>query len=225
MRPETGDARRETAEIAPGNVTRQTTDPVARRDVLKLLAAAPLARFAISYESVELAAAHAGEVLDQAAQRGQRFQPKFFTPDEWRLVRTLSDIIIPRDSRSGSATDGGVPEFMDFIMTAYPDMQKPMRDGLRWMNTASTERFQKPFVDCVARQHTQLLDEIAYPKRAVAAVKDGADFFSRFRDLTASGFWSSRIGVADLQYIGNTARVAWTGCPAAALAKLGVSYG
>jgi hypothetical protein len=197
---------------------------VARRDVLKLLAAAPLAQFAISYESVERAVVDAGEALEQAAQRGQRFQPKFFTPEEWRLVRVLADIVIPRDERSGSATDAAVPEFMDFIMTAYPDMQKPMRDGLAWMNTASRQRFQKSFVEGTAAEQTALLDDIAYPKRAAAAVKPGADFFTRFRNLTASGFWSSKIGIADLQYMGNRPVVAWNGCPPAALAKLGVRY-
>ena len=199
-------------------------DTIGRRDVLRLLAAAPLARFAISYESVELAATRAGEALEQAAQRGQGFKPAFFTAEEWPLVRTLADLVIPRDARSGSATDAGVPEFMDFIMTAYTNMQQPMRDGLRWMNTASTQRFRKPFVACTPAQQTALLDEIAYPKRAAAAVKAGAEFFTRFRDLTASGFWSSRIGIADLQYLGNRPQGQWNGCPPAALARLGVRY-
>jgi hypothetical protein len=52
----------------------------------------------------------------------------------------------------------------------------------------------------------------------------GVAFFSMFRNLTASGFWSSRMGVADLQYIGNAVVHEWQGCPPAALAKLGVSY-
>jgi hypothetical protein len=189
-----------------------------------MLAAAPLAHFAISLESVELAVENAGAALEQAVQRGQRFQPKFFTPEEWRLVRVLADLVIPRDARSGSATDAGVPEFMDFILIEYPTTQKPMRDGLRWLNTAATQRFRRPFVECTPAQQTRLLDEIAYPKRAAAAVKDGAEFFSRFRDLTASGFWSSKVGIADLQYLGNRPQAQWNGCPPAALAKLGVRY-
>jgi hypothetical protein len=193
-----------------------------RRDVIQLLAAAPLGAFAIRIEDVERAANHASEALERLGQRA--YQPTFFTPGEWRLVRQLTDIIIPRDRRSGSATEAGVPEFLDFLMTAYPDMQRSMRDGLAWMNAESTRRFNKDFLAASADERTALVDAIAYPKRASESVKDGVTFFTRFRDLTASGFWSSRVGVADLQYQGNRALVAWTGCPPAALRKLGVSY-
>lgn len=206
---------------------REPADPMApaalpsRRDVIRLLAAAPLAHFAIAYTDVERAAAYANDVLQQAAGR-QQFRPAFFTPAEYRLVQVLADLVIPRDARSGSATDAGVPPFMDFIVSAYPSMQKPMREGIRWMNDAATRRFGKPFLDTTATQRRELLDAIAYPKRAAAADQAGVEFFNRFRDLTASGFWSSRIGVADLQYQGNTAQAQWNGCPPAVLRKIGV---
>ncbi|MGQ0765018.1 MAG: gluconate 2-dehydrogenase subunit 3 family protein [Gemmatimonadota bacterium] len=191
-----------------------------RRDIVKLLAAAPLASLAVSAEDVERAAAAAAEAVEQ----GRPFRPAFFSPDEWRLVRLLADIVIPRDARSGSATDAAVPQFMDFMMTAYPEMQKPMRDGLAWLNEESRSRFGGAFVAVTAAQRTAILDEIAYPARAAEELRPGVTFFTRFRDLTASGFWSSRIGVADLEYRGNTALARWTGCPPAALRKLGVSY-
>ena len=195
-----------------------------RRDVVRMLVAAPLAALAISLEDVERASASAANVLQGAQQRGQAFRPKFFTAGEWRTVRTLADLVIPRDARSGSATDAGVPEFMDFIMMAYPDMQQPMREGLAWMDAQAKARFGKVFVAAAATQQTKLLDDIAYPKKATSAMKPGVEFFTRFRNLTASGFWSSRIGIADLQYMGNRPQAAWNGCPPAALAKLGVKY-
>lgn len=211
---------RHDASGAPDALTPPENHP-SRRDVLRLLAAAPLAHFAIAYADVERAAEYANDILQQAAARRQ-FRPKFFTPPEYRLVRVLADIVIPRDARSGSATDAGVPPFMDFILTAYPSMQQPMREGLQWLNDASTQRFGKAFIEATAAQRRQLLDAIAYPKRAAAADQPGVDFFSRFRDLTASGFWSSRIGVADLQYKGNTAQAQWNGCPPAVLRKIGL---
>jgi hypothetical protein len=195
-----------------------------RRDVVRLLAAAPLAAFAVTLEAVERAASFASDALQQAAQRGRPFAPKFFARDEFQLVRTLADLVIPKDERSGSATDAGVPEFMDFIMTAYPDMQKPMRDGLKWLNDASMASHRQAFVAATPAQQIATLDRIAFPKMAAAADKPGVDFFNRFRDLTASGFWSSRIGHADLQYMGNRALTSWNGCPPSALAKLGVRY-
>jgi hypothetical protein len=195
-----------------------------RREILKLFAAAPLAQFAVTLVDVENAARRADEVLQAAAQRGAQFKPKFFTAEEWRLTRVLADRVIPKDARSGSATDAGVPEFMDFMMGAYPDMQKWMREGLRWTDDQAKTRFTKRFAESTVAEQTAILDDIAYPKKARAEMKPGADFFTRFRNLTASGFWSSKIGVADLQYMGNRPISAWNGCPPAALAKLGVSY-
>jgi hypothetical protein len=158
------------------------------------------------------------------AGEGAVFAPKFFTAAEFRTAGILSDMIIPRDDRSGSATDAGVPEFMDFIMIDRPNNQKWMRDGLRWIDSESTKRFGKPFAGATEQQRDLILNDIAWPARAPAAMADGVEFFNRFRDLTSSGFWSSRMGVKDLRYIGNTFNPNWNGCPPEALAKLGVSY-
>jgi hypothetical protein len=69
-----------------------------------------------------------------------------------------------------------------------------------------------------------VLDDIAFPKKAPAALKPGVEFFTRFRDMTASGFWSSRVGYKDIGYMGNTVVPVWEGCPEPQLKKLGVSY-
>jgi hypothetical protein len=199
------------------------TDPN-RRDVVKFLLAAPLAPFAINALDVERASELTRETLESLAQRGQQFKPKFFTATEWRTVRQLADLVIPRDDHSGSATDAGVPEFMDFMMNAYPSMQQWMRDGLAWLDAECSTRFSRAFVSCTNDQRSAVLDDIAWPKRARAEMRRGVEFFNRFRDLTASGFWSSRMGVQDLRYRGNTALAEWPGCPPAALKKLGVSY-
>lgn len=150
--------------------------------------------------------------------------PAFFTPHEWETVRILVDLVIPRDERSGSATDAGVPEFMDFMMMDRPDGQTPMRGGLAWLDNESNERFGKTFLEATAENKTAILDDIAWPKKAKPEVSQGVAFFNMFRDLTASGFWSSKIGVTDLDYQGNTFVAEWKGCPDAALRKLGVQY-
>ena len=152
------------------------------------------------------------------------FAPTFFTPHEWETVRLLSDLIIPKDDRSGSATDAGVPEFMDFMMTDRPDGQTPMRGGLAWLDNECYERFAKTFVAAAPAEQTAVLDDIAWPKKARPEMSQGVAFFNMFRDLTASGFWSSKIGVTDLDYRGNTFVAEWNGCPPAALQKLGVQY-
>lgn len=192
-----------------------------RRDVVKLLGAATLAAIGLAAPDVARAAAHAEASRQQGAPV---YKPIFFTKAEWPMVRTLSDLVIPRDARSGSATDAAVPEFMDFIMNDFKSNQKWMRNGLQWLNAECTRRFKKGFVACTADQQKLVLNDIAFPKKASAAMKPGVEFFTHFRDLTASGFWTSRIGFKDIGYMGNTIVPVWTGCPEPQLQKLGVSY-
>ena len=207
-------------------MTSERTDDIdmTRRDILKFLGAAPLAPFAISLLDVERASTMASDALVSLNERAQQFHPLFFNANEWKTVRVLSDLVIPRDERSGGATDAGVPEFMDFILREYDNMQSWMRTGLAWLDAESGRRQATAFALATHAQQTAILDEIAWPKKAPAEMKDGVAFFSRFRDLTSSGFWSSRMGVRDLRYMGNTALASWPGCPPAALRKLGVSY-
>ncbi len=152
------------------------------------------------------------------------YTPTFFTPHEWDTVRVLADLVIPKDERSGSATDAGVPEFMDFMLNDRPDGQTPMRGGLAWLDNECSERFGKTFVAATPAEQTAVLDDIAWPKKARSGMSQGVAFFNMFRDMTASGFWSSKIGVADLDYRGNTFVREWAGCPPEALQKLGVQY-
>lgn len=193
-----------------------------RRDVLKILLAAPAATFSWS-EAEAMQAASAARTA-RAAAGAEPFVPKFFTPPEFRLVTVLADIVIPKDERSGSASDAGVPEFMDFMMIDQPARQVAMRGGLAWLDRECQTRFDRTFVECADAERAAVLDDIAYPERADPSRAHGVAFFNSFRDLTASGFWTTRMGIDDLQYLGNRTVARWTGCPDAALKKLGVSY-
>ena len=155
------------------------------------------------------------------------YTPKFFTASEWRLVRMLSDYVIPRDARSGSATDARVPEYMDFLLAdreASETSKVSMRGGLAWLNNESRRRFGAAFVSTSDANRRAILDDIAFPAKARPEMSQGVAFFTRFRDLTASGFFSSQMGWKDLEYVGNVSLPAWNGCPPAALERLGVSY-
>ena len=196
---------------------------ITRRDVLQGLLAIP-AGLALTPDAIDRASAHAHAVRgpDQAAAQPPAYLPKQFTPDEWRLVRLLVDYVIPRDARSGSATAAGVPEFMDFILGEYASNRQWMKDGLAWMNAECRSRFGRGFVSCVDAERRELLDAIAFPKRATTEMKPGVDFFNRFRNMTASGYYSSRIGIADLGYVGNRPVAKWDGTPPEVLRKLGL---
>ena len=197
---------------------------ISRRSVLKTFASAPVAAAMVwTPAEAEQAQERARKATTEAA-KGNAYQPKFFTAHEYATVGLLVDLIIPRDERSGSATEAGVPEFMDFMMVDQPRRQTAMRGGLAMIDRFCEQRFDKRFVDCTEDQRRAVLDEIAYPAKAIPLTSQLVAFFSSFRDLTASGFWSSKVGVEDLKYMGNQYVRDWKGCPDEALKKLGVSY-
>ena len=146
---------------------------------------------------------------------------KFFTTAELSTITVLADIIIPKDEKSGSASDAGVPAFIEFIVKDMPDHQVPMRGGLRWLDLTCLKRYEKSFVDCSKEQQLQLIDEIAYPTLAKPEMQQGVTFFNRMRSLTASGFFSSKMGMEDVGYVGNRPNI-WEGVPADDIKKYGL---
>ena len=193
--------------------------PMNRRQLLQLIGSAPLAA---GFAWTEAEAFEASRLARQARQDGAAFTPAFFTPEEYAAVVALADLIIPADERSGGASDAGVPEFIDFMMVDQPARQVPMRGGLAWLDQECNARFAKTFVAASDAERRQVLDDISGLEPARDDLSHGVAFFRSFRDLTATGFWTSRIGIDDLQYMGNTLVPEWNGCPDEALRKLGV---
>lgn len=150
-------------------------------------------------------------------------QGKFFTDHEMATITVLGDIIIPKDEVSGSASDAKVPEFIDFIVQDMPQHQLPMRGGLRWLDMQCLKRYEKAFKDCNQQQQIEMVDQIAYPNKAKPEMKQGVVFFSLMRNLTASGFYTSEIGVKDLGYAGNTPNK-WNGVPDDVLKQYNMAY-
>jgi gluconate 2-dehydrogenase gamma chain len=198
---------------------------LSRRAALKLVTGGPVAAALVwTPAEAQQAQQHATHARAEAAKQAAPFKPKFFTAHEYATVTLLVDLIIPRDERSGSATDAGVPAFMDFMMMDQPRRKVAMRGGLALVDRLAENRFGKRFVAATDTQRRQLLDEIAYTSNPDPGLHHAIAFFSSFRDLTASGFWTTKMGVADLQYQGNVFVDEWNGCPSAALDKLGVRY-
>ena len=150
-------------------------------------------------------------------------QEKFFTPHEMATITILGDIIIPKDEVSGSASDAKVPDFIEFIVKDMPQHQTPMRGGIRWLDLQSIKQFGKAFKDCSPEQQIQLVDQIAYPNKAKPDMKQGVAFFSLMRNLTATGFYTSEIGVKDIGYVGNTPNK-WNGVPDDVLKQYNLAY-
>lgn len=148
---------------------------------------------------------------------------KFFEEHEMKTITVLVDIIIPADETSGSATDAGVPAFIEFIVKDMPRHQVPLRGGLKWLDMQCLKRHNKNFIDCSSQNQLALVDEIAYPEKAKPEMKQGVTFFNLLRDLTATGFFSSEIGLKDLGYAGNKPN-RWDGVPQDVLDQYGLKY-
>ena len=147
----------------------------------------------------------------------------FFDQHEMKTISILADIIIPKDGTSGSATDAGVPAFIEFIVKDMPHHQTPMRGGLKWLDIQCMKRFNADFASCTSPQQIEMVDEIAYPEKAKPEMQQGVAFFNKMRDLTACGFFTSEIGIKDLGYAGNKPNQ-WDGVPQDVLDQYGVKY-
>jgi gluconate 2-dehydrogenase gamma chain len=164
-----------------------------------------------------------GRTEDEAERDQALMAQTFFTAAEMKTITVLSDIIIPADEHSGSASEAKVPEFIEFMVKDQPQFKLPMRGGLRWLDLQCAKRYGQAFVDCKKEQQIALIDLIAYPDHATPDMSQGVAFFSLMRDFTANGFFTSREGIKDLGYKGNVPNE-WDGIPAEVLEQYGLAY-
>ncbi len=200
-----------------------------RRDTLKAIS---LASFGLAVGPAEAAVpappttpvkVPGGRLKHEAERDAKLMAEKFFTPQELKTVTMLCDIIIPADKKSGSASQAGVPAFIEFMMKDQPNNQTPMRGGLSWLDNQCRKRYSKPFSECTRAQQIELVDMIAYPKLAKPEMSQGVAFFNMMRNYTATGFYTSKMGIADIDYKGNVPNQ-WEGVPLAVQKQYNVSY-
>jgi hypothetical protein len=148
---------------------------------------------------------------------------KFFTDHELATITVLADIIIPKDDVSGSASDAKVADFIEFIVKDMPHHQTPMRGGLRWLDLQCLKRYEKPFRDCSSQQQIEMVDQIAYPRKAKPEMQQGVTFFNLMRNLTVTGFYTTKIGYDDVGFVGNRPNQ-WNGVPPDVLKQYNIAY-
>jgi Gluconate 2-dehydrogenase subunit 3 len=152
--------------------------------------------------------------------------PLALTEAQRRTAAALSDVIIPADAGSPSASTVGVVDFVDeWISAPYPRQQADravLLAGLAWLDRESAARFNAPFAGLAAAQQCSICDDICHPAQSKPEFQEAATFFARFRDLTAGGFYSTAAGRADLQYQGNVALARFDGPPDAVKRRVGV---
>jgi gluconate 2-dehydrogenase gamma chain len=187
---------------------------ISRRDVLRTLAVGATTGSVLTMIPAQAAEfAHALVQKEKAA--AGKYAPKFFPAHQYETLVSLCDTIIPKDEKSGGAVEAGAPEFIDLITSENVEYQTQFGGGLMWLDNHSVDEFGKVYMECTPEQRKTTLDLIAYRKNGKARpeLKQGIAFFAALRDMTCDGFYTSKIGIADLQYIGNVSRSEFPGCP------------
>ena len=187
------------------------TPGVSRRDIFQILGAMPAMAAVEAHSHMHMAQE------EPTAPKGP-YKRQTFDDHQWDTVKVLCDLIVPADERSVSASQAGVPEFIDDWIAfrteqdGNMDLRAEIFGGLMWLDHESNRQFEKTFVAASADQQKQLLDRVAYPGKAAKDDSPWVAFFTQFRGLTVGGFFSSKQGVADLPYLGNKAVAEWKGC-------------
>jgi hypothetical protein len=190
---------------------------ISRRDILRSLAVGAAAGSVLQMIPAEAAeCVHQMVRKEKAAAPAGTYTAKYFSAAQYAAIIFLCDTIIPKDEKSGGAVEAGAPEFIDLLTSENPEYQLRLGGGLFWLDAACTDRYGSVFMECTAEQKKEILDLIAFRKNAKkdASLSQGVAFFAFLRNLTTDGFYTSKIGIADLQYIGNTSLREFPGCPA-----------
>jgi gluconate 2-dehydrogenase gamma chain len=189
---------------------------ITRRDILRTLAAGAVGGSALQVIPAQAAEyAHQMVMKEKSTSPAGKYTPKFFSPHQYDTLTTLCDAIIPKDDHSGGAVEAGAPEFIDLLTSENAQYAGSLGGGLMWLDHLCVDRYEKPFLVCTPEKQQEVLDSIAYRKNAKLdpALSPGVAFFAFLRKMTCDGFYTSKIGIADLQYIGNTAMPDFPGCP------------
>lgn len=189
---------------------------VTRRDVLRTLAAGAFGGSVLQVIPAKAAEyAHQMVHKEKAAAPAGKYSPKFFDAHQYETLRSLCDTILPKDEKSGGALEAGAPEFIDLLTSENDEFQVKLGGGLLWLDSRCADDYGKTYLECAAEQRKEILDQIAYRKNAKknASLSQGVAFFALLRNMTCDGFYTSKIGIEDLQYIGNVSRGEWPGCP------------
>ena len=189
---------------------------ISRRDILRTLAAGAAGGVVLQVIPLQAAEfAHQMVAREKAASANGQYTPKYFTAAQYATLVSLCGSIIPADDHSGGAVEAGAPEFIDLLTSENEDYAARLGGGLNWLHDFCMDQYGSAYLDCTKKQQTQVLDSIAYRAniRKDASVAQGVAFFAFLRKMTCDGFYSSKIGIDDLQYIGNVPRTSFPGCP------------
>ena len=189
---------------------------ITRRDILRTLTAGVVTGSVLKVIPAQAAEyAHRMIQAEKSVAPSGAYKPKFFTAHQYKLLQALCNTIIPPDEHGGGAVEAGAPEFIDLLTSENQEYQLTLGGGLMWLDGNCSDRFGKDYLNCTPAQQKQILDLIAYREngRKNASLSQGVNFFAFLRKLTCDGYFTSEIGIKDLQYIGNKFMRNFPGCP------------
>jgi len=191
-----------------------SADAVTRRAVLKSLTMGAVAGSVMRVIPLEAAEAAHDMIQAEKASAGG-YAPKFFDAGSYKTLQLLCETIIPADADSGGAIEGGAPEFIDLLTSENEEYQATLGGGVKWLDATCKTRYGKVYLECAQGQQKEILDLIAYRKNADTdeGLKTGVEFFTLLRNMTADGFFTSKVGIKYLGYKGNTFLTHFAGCP------------
>ena len=178
-----------------------TWEPISRRDALRRLALVLTATGALDRASAEEVHGFAAEAQ---ASNGGAYSPKAFTDHQFRTLERLTDHIIPVENGAPGAVAAGAAAWIDMISSENDQLKTIYRDGFTWLDAAMKSRGATDFVGATAEQQTVLLDLIAYRRNQTPDLAPGIEFFSWVRRMTVDAFYTSAIGIKDVDYRGNS---------------------
>jgi gluconate 2-dehydrogenase gamma chain len=187
---------------------------ISRRDILRNLAAGAAGGTVLQVIPVKAAELAHEMIVEEKASAG-KYTPKFFPEHQYQTLLVLCDAILPKDEVSGGAVEAGAPEFIDLLTSENEAYQATLGGGLMWLDNFCADRYQRTFLECTPEQRKEVLDLIAFRNNAVAdpTLSQGIALFAKLRRMTCDGFYTAKIGIEDLKYIGNTALAQFPGCP------------
>jgi gluconate 2-dehydrogenase gamma chain len=201
---------------------------IERRRILRYIGIASVASSFPGFRQWTFACSHDRQARETPGA-ATPYRPLFLSPEQYRLVEHLTEMIIPADDTPG-AREAGVAEFIDFMLANRVPVadsedsrsveetlrrgsaaQVRFAGGLEWLNARSKSEYRRAFMDCTPAEQTALLEELAYRSKSTPATKRGCEFFVLLRDYTVVGYYTSKIGLESLGYPG--LRTAWPKMP------------
>ena len=165
-----------------------------------------------------------GRTDKELAYDKKLFSIQCFSKKEMKSITQLCNLILP-PNEFGSIEDAEVPELMEFMAKDIPGYEIPIKDGLLMLDKISKQKNSMVFINCNEIEQKKILDQMAFPDPDMSSSeqKEEVKWFSLMRNLTMTGYYTSKVGIEELGYVGNTPNV-WDGVPQDVLDQYGLSY-